>query len=49
MPPHSSLFGHLGLAASIQRDIPSDAHSHYIADQIRQRYPNLGPVFYSDL
>ncbi len=49
MPPHSLLFGHLNLAASIQNILPTDAHGHYLADQIRQRYPDLGPTFYLDL
>ncbi|KAF9699896.1 hypothetical protein EKO04_002457 [Ascochyta lentis] len=49
MPPHNILLGHLGLAASVQKTLPSDAHGHYLADQIRQRYPDLGPTFYLDL
>lgn len=49
MPPHIAVLGHLGLAASIQKALPSDAHRHYLADQIRQRYPDLGPFFYLDL
>lgn len=49
MPPHHIVVGHLGLAASIQAKLPSDAHGHYLADQIRQRYPDLGPTFYLDL
>ncbi|KAF1959990.1 cytochrome P450 monooxygenase-like protein [Byssothecium circinans] len=49
MPPHHIIIGHLGLVASIQKNLPSDAHGHYLAGQIRQRYPDLGPVFYLDL
>jgi cytochrome P450 len=49
MPPHNILLGHLGLAASIQRNLPSDAHGHYLAEQIRKQYPDLGPTFYLDL
>ncbi|PVI05806.1 cytochrome P450 monooxygenase-like protein [Periconia macrospinosa] len=49
MPPHNLLFGHLLVAAQIQRSLPSDAHGHYLADQLRQRYPSLGPTFYLDL
>jgi cytochrome P450 len=49
MPPHNLLLGHLALAASISGKLPSDAHAHYIADQVRQHYPDLGPVFYLDL
>lgn len=49
MPPHNFVLGHLGLVASIQKKLPSDAHGHYLADQIRQKYPDLGPTFYLDL
>ena len=49
MPPHNLILGHLALAAKIQKNLPSDAHGHYLADQIRQRYPDLGPSFYLDL
>lgn len=49
MPPYNVLLGHLGIAASIQKSLPNDAHGHYLADQIRQRYPYLGPTFYLDL
>ncbi|KAF2447747.1 cytochrome P450 [Karstenula rhodostoma CBS 690.94] len=49
MPPHNIVFGHLGLVASIQKQLPADAHGHYLADQIRQRYPSLGSTFYVDL
>ncbi|KAF1972888.1 cytochrome P450 [Bimuria novae-zelandiae CBS 107.79] len=47
-PPHNLVFGHLILAANIQKSLPADAHGHYLADQIRQRYPSLGPTFYVD-
>lgn len=43
------ILGHLGLVASISRKLPPDAHGHYLADQVRQRYPELGPSFYLDL
>ncbi|KAF2662322.1 cytochrome P450 monooxygenase-like protein [Lophiostoma macrostomum CBS 122681] len=49
MPPHSLLLGHLGIHASIFQSLPGDAHGHYLADQIRRKYPELGPVFYLDL
>ncbi|KAJ4354465.1 uncharacterized protein N0V89_006202 [Didymosphaeria variabile] len=49
MPPHNIIFGHLGLIAGIQKGLPADAHGHYLADQIRQRYPSLGSTFYVDL
>jgi cytochrome P450 len=49
MPPHSLILGHLPLAAKISKRLPHDAHAHYLADQIRQIYPDLGPVFYLDL
>lgn len=49
MPPHNIIFGHLGLVTSIQKQLPADAHGHYLANQIRQRYPSLGLTFYVDL
>ena len=49
MPPHNIVLGHLRIAASIQSKLPADAHGHYLADQIRQLYPELGPTFYLDL
>lgn len=49
MPPHSIVLGHLGLVASITKSLPRDAHGHYLAEQILQRYPALGPSFYLDL
>lgn len=49
MPHHNPLFGHLGLVASIKKSLPSDAHGHYLADQVRRRYPALGPAFYLDI
>lgn len=49
MPPHNILLGHLLVAGEVQRGLPTDAHGHYLADQIRQRYPDLGPTFYLDL
>jgi hypothetical protein len=49
MPPHNLFLGHLGLAATIQSTLPSNAHGHYLATQIQKRYPALGPTFYLDL
>ena len=28
--------------------LPNDAHPHYLPDQLRQTYPDLGPIFYLD-
>lgn len=28
--------------------LPEDAHPHYLADQLRQTYPDMGPIFYLD-
>lgn len=49
MPPHSFLFGHIRLVASIIGDLPPHIHGVYIADQIRQRYPGLDTAFYLDV
>lgn len=48
MPPHHPLFGHVKLITRIIRRLPSHAHGHYLADQVRPLYPNLGPAFYLD-
>jgi cytochrome P450 len=37
------------LSATVSGAVPKDAHGHYLADKIRRKYPNLGPVFYLDL
>ena len=49
MPPHSFLLGHLQFVASIVQDMPPNAHGVYIADQIRQRYPEMDTAFYLDI
>lgn len=49
MPPHSPLFGHLLVVYDILSKLPSDAHPLYLPDQLRRRYPDMGPVFYVDL
>lgn len=49
MPPHNPLFGHLLVIYSILSKIPSDAHPLYLPDQLRRKYPEMGPVFYVDL
>ncbi|KAI0868948.1 cytochrome P450 71B25 [Hypoxylon argillaceum] len=49
MPPHSFLLGHLGLVAEITRAWPRDFHGHYLALEIRRRFPLLPPIFYLDL
>lgn len=49
MPPHHWLFGHLSLAAEITKSLPPYAAGGYIADQVRQRYPELNTAFYLDV
>ena len=48
MPPHHPIFGHVLLVANILGRLPRHAHAHYLADQIRRRYPELGAIFYLD-
>jgi len=48
MPPHHLIFGHLIVLARIMSKLPKDAHPHYLPDQLRQTYPDLGPIFYLD-
>ena len=48
MPPHNAIFGHLFVLARVLSNIPKDAHSHYLPDQLRQAYPDMGPIFYVD-
>lgn len=48
MPPHHPVFGHLFVLARVMSKLPKDAHLHYLADQLRQTYPDMGPIFYLD-
>ena len=48
MPPHHPVFGHLFVLARVMSKLPKDAVHHYLADQLRQTYPDLGPIFYLD-
>lgn len=48
MPPHNPIFGHVFVLARIMSRLPKDAHPHYLADQLRQAYPDMGPIFYLD-
>ena len=48
MPPHHPIFGHLFVLARVMSKLPRDAHPHYLADQLRQTYPDMGPIFYLD-
>ena len=34
--------------ARVISKLPKDAHPHYLADQLRQAYPEMGPIFYLD-
>ena len=49
MPPYNPLLGHLGLAATIVRALPSDVHGHYLAGEIKRLFPGLPPIFYLDI
>jgi hypothetical protein len=49
MPPHHWLLGHLPLAAEITKSLAPYAAGGYIADQVRQRYPELNTAFYLDV
>ena len=49
MPPYNILLGHLPIVTKIVNRLPSDAHGHYLPDQLRRAYPDLGPNFYLDL
>jgi hypothetical protein len=49
MPPHSFLFGHLRVVASIVGGLPPFIHGVYIADQVRQKYPEMDTAFYLDI
>ena len=48
MPPYSPLFGHLGFAYQMTKNLPKDAHPNYLPDRIRRALPDLGPVYYVD-
>lgn len=48
MPPHHLVFGHLFVLGRVMSKLPRDAHPHYLADQLRQTYPDMGPIFYLD-
>lgn len=47
MPPYHPIFGHIALMAKIIKKLPNDAHGHYLADQIRRKFPYLDS-FYLD-
>lgn len=48
MPPFHAIFGHLIILARIMSRLPKDAHPHYLPDQLRRAYPDMGPIFYVD-
>jgi len=48
MPPWNPIFGHLLFLRKIMSKLPSDAHPHYLPDQIRRALPDLGPIYYID-
>lgn len=49
MPPYNMFLGRLPVVNKIISSLPSDAHGHYLPDQLRRAYPELGPNFYLDL
>ena len=49
MPPHSYFLGHIPIVFRMTSGLPKDAHSHYLPDQLRRTYPDLGPNYYLDL
>ena len=48
MPPYNLFLGHLPLMMNLISNLPKDAHGHYLPDQIRRRFPDLGPIYYLD-
>ncbi|KAL9582087.1 MAG: hypothetical protein Q9212_003499 [Teloschistes hypoglaucus] len=48
MPPHHPIFGHLFFFANVMSKLPKDAHPHYLPDQLRRKFPKLGPIYYLD-
>ena len=48
MPPHHPIFGHIFVLARVMSKLPKDVHPHYLPDQLRQAYPDMGPIFYLD-
>ncbi|PVI06286.1 hypothetical protein DM02DRAFT_609858 [Periconia macrospinosa] len=49
MPPHSFLFGHLTFVAGVLSKLPPHIHGVYLADRIRQLYPEMDTAFYLDI
>lgn len=49
MPPHNPIFGHLFVLAKVVSKLPKDAHAHYLPDQLRRTFPELGPIYYLDV
>lgn len=49
MPPYNIFLGHLPVVNRIISSLPSDAHGHYLPDQMRREYPERGPNYYLDL
>ena len=48
MPLYHPILGHVPLMIRLVSSLPRDVHAHYLPDQIRRRYPDLGPVYYID-
>ncbi|EQB53508.1 hypothetical protein CGLO_06756 [Colletotrichum gloeosporioides Cg-14] len=49
MPPHHPIWGHLGVIASIMKDLPPDLMPTVaLGEYFRRRYPHLDQAFYLD-
>ena len=48
MPPWNPILGHLYFCHKITSALPRDAHPNYLADMIRRKMPDLGPIYYLD-
>jgi len=48
MPPLNPILGHILVLARVMSKLPKDAHAHYLPDQLRRKYPDMGPIFYID-
>ncbi len=48
MPPWNPILGHLYFCHKITSALPKDAHPNYLADMIRRKMPDLGPIYYLD-
>ena len=45
---HHPVFGHVFVLAQVMAGLPKNARSHYLADQLRQTYPDKGHILFLD-